>query len=449
MDGPEQNGEDEDARHAAVIAEEFAIARSFARVTTPAERGRAFAILFVSLVCMGAGQSVLFTILPPVSQQLGLSPVQVTTIFAVSAAIWIFSSPYWGGKSDLWGRKPVMLMGLIAFAISFAFFASAMLAGLNRWIPLLAIYPLMIAARSIYGGFGSGTSPAAQAYVADRTTPRERLRGIAIISMAFALGTTFGPVIGSKLTVFGLLAPFYFISALALASALAVWLFLPERTPPRVSAARKSTLRWYEPRMLPFVAFGVILSAVASIPLQTIGFYFMAVLHADKIQAANLAGVGLMESSLAALFAQFVVVQRFRLSARVLTNLGLGFALASNLLFLVAARPEDVDLALVLAGLGFGMARPAFTSGASLSVAPHEQGPVAGLLGASGAAGFILGPVIGKLFEISPYAPYIAGVLCVLGMLAAMRLSHVLRHAGDIPPDTEKDEVAETTVPNA
>ncbi|MBV9043925.1 MAG: hypothetical protein JO294_02275, partial [Alphaproteobacteria bacterium] len=49
-------------------------------VTTREERRRAFAILFVSLLCMGAGQTVLFNILPPLSRQLHMSAVEVTTV---------------------------------------------------------------------------------------------------------------------------------------------------------------------------------------------------------------------------------------------------------------------------------------------------------------------------------------------------------------------------------
>src|ERR1700742_1178721 len=101
------------------------------QVTTRGERRRAFAILFVSLLCMGAGQTVLFNILPPLSRQLHLSAVQTTSVFAVSAAIWVVSATYWGKRSDHWGRKPVMLLGLLSFAASFALFASVMLGGLD------------------------------------------------------------------------------------------------------------------------------------------------------------------------------------------------------------------------------------------------------------------------------------------------------------------------------
>jgi len=437
------------ARHASVIAEEYAVARDFARVTTPVERRRAFGILFVSLLCMGAGQSVIYTILPSLKVQLGLTPFQVTCIFAASALIWIFSSAFWGARSDIWGRKPVMLAGLVAFAVSFAAFASTMLAGLDHLIPAAMIFPLMIASRCIYGTFGSGTSAAAQAYVADRTAPHERLHGVAIISMAFALGTTFGPVIGSALTYVALLAPFYFISALALASAAAIYYFLPERTPPQAHRAQASTLRWYEPRMFPFVAFGLVLSLIGSIPIQTVGFFLQDVLKLDAQGTLRFTSIGLMASALAALFAQFVIVQRFRFSGRLLTAAGLILAALSNMLFLVAHNFPLVVCALILSGLGFGMARPGFTSGASLSVAPHEQGAVAGLIGAAGAAGFIFGPVIGWLYEFSPYVPYAFGAAAMLGLLAAQFLSPVLYRAGDIPPEIEAvEEHTETPVPN-
>ncbi|HWA29524.1 MAG TPA: MFS transporter [Rhizomicrobium sp.] len=418
-------------------------------VTTPAERKRAFVILFISLVCMGAGQSVIYTILPPLGRELGLTPTLITSIFAVSALIWIFSSAFWGVRSDRWGRKPVMLQGLAAFALSFACFATVMHAGLNKWMPAFLIFPALVFSRAIYGTFGSGTNASAQAYVADRTAPHERLRGISIISMAFAFGTTFGPVIGSSLTLFGLYVPFYFIAAWAILSGLAIWYFLPERTPPKSHAVRKTTLRWYEPRMFPFMAFGLVLSLIGAIPIQTSGFFFQDVLHLNAHMTAVYTSIGLMASDMAALFAQFVVVQRMGFSSRTLTIAGICTTVLSNTVFIFVQDFPTLILAMIMSGLGFGMARPGFTSGASLAVSPHEQGAVAGLLNAAGAAGFIFGPMIGWLYEFSPRVPYIFGVCAMLALLAAQFLSRVLRNAGQIPPDMEAiEEPTETPVPN-
>ena len=434
-------------RHAHVIAEEYAVARAYRGVTTPAERSRAFGILFVSLLCMGAGQSVINPILQAIGPSLHLRPVEVNSIFACSALIWIFSSPYWGTRSDVWGRKPVMLLGLVAFAVSFAAFASILELAVRHAIAVTLTFPLLIASRCIFGTFGSGTSAAAQAYIADRTTPKERLSGVAVISMAFALGTTAGPAVGAMLTYVDILTPFYFVSIAAVLSAVAIWLFLPERTPPQAHALRPGTLRWYEPRMFPFVVFGVVLSLVGSIPQLILGFFLHDMLKAGAAEVMRLTSIGFVISALAMLFAQFVIVRRFRRSSRILIVVGILIAAFSNLVFLTAHDFPMAAIALALSGLGIGMARPGFTAGASLSVAPHEQGAVAGLLGTAGAAGFIFGPLIGWLYEIAPPLPYVFGGVAMLGLLAAQFLSPVLYRAGDIPPDSEVvDEHAETPV---
>ena len=180
--------------------------QSFARVTTQAERRRAFAILFGSMMCLGAGQSVMFAVLPSLARELGLSELQASIPFVVSATIWVFTSGFWGSMSDRMGRKPFIVLGLGAFGVSFASFAAMAQAGVNHLIPLMVAYPLMIATRTLYGIFGSGAAPSAQAYVADRTTRAERTQGVATIGAAFGLGTTVGPGIGSVLVVFGLFA---------------------------------------------------------------------------------------------------------------------------------------------------------------------------------------------------------------------------------------------------
>ena len=447
---PRQSTDPESSRHETVLREEADIAHEFARVTTPAERRRAFSVLFVSLVCMGAGQTVLFNVLPPLSRQLNLSTVQTTSIFAVSAAVWVVSSTFWGRKSDHWGRKPVMLLGLLAFAVSFALFASVMLGGLRHWISAAAVFPLLIVSRSLYGLLGSGTAPASQAYVADRTMPAERLQGVATVGSAFGLGTTVGPAIASLFAVFGLLAPFFFISALALASAATIWFLLPERTPPKERERVKVSLKWYDRRILPFVIFAIGLSTASTVPIQTMGFFFMDVLHAKPEAAAQFNMIGQMSSSMAALFAQLVLIQRVHISARAMTNWGLGAAAACSVIFLLSGQFGPLVVALALAGLGFGMARPGFTSGASLSVAPHEQGAVAGIIGGASAMGFIAGPLIGYMYEWSPYIPYIFMGVRMVALFVYMWLSPTLRDAGIIEADVEVvEESAETPVANA
>ena len=158
--------------------------------------------------------------------------------------------------------------------------------------------------------------------------------------------------------------------------------------------------------------------------------------------------IGLMASDMAALFAQFVVVQRMGFSSRALTIAGICTTVLSNAVFIFVQDFPTLILAMMMSGLGFGMARPGFTSGASLAVAPHEQGAVAGLLNAAGAAGFIFGPLIGWLYEFSPRVPYMFGVIAMLLLLAAQFISRVLRDAGKLPTDADEiEDTADTPVP--
>lgn len=431
--------------------EPLATPESFARVTTLSERRRAFTILFLSMMCLGAGQSVMFAVLPSLARELGLSEFRASMPFVFSAAIWVFTSGYWGAKSDRLGRKPIIMLGLTAFGVSFASFAAMAQLGVAHLLPMAAAYPLMIAARALYGAFGSGAAPSAQAYVADRTTRAERTQGVATIGAAFGLGTTVGPGIGSVLVVFGLFAPFYFTAFVAFLSAAAIFLLLPERTAPQAHKPLAVTLRWHDRRVLPFIIFGLGLGTAAAIPVQTVGYLFIDMLRLSPADAPQYVGIGLMASSMAALFAQLVVVQRFNISARALIRWGSIIALVSNLVFVMGHQFGPLVFALVISGLGFGMARPGYAAAASLSVSPEEQGAVAGLTSATAGAGFIFGPIIGTtLYEWHPTAPYVFGAALMAALYAYAVFSPQLREAGMQAPDAEAlEEAPETQVPNA
>jgi MFS family permease len=132
-----------------------------------------------------------------------------------------------------------------------------------------------------------------------------------------------------------------------------------------------------------------------------------------------------------------------------LTNWGLAVAFVSFVIFLLTGHFGPLVFALALSGLGFGMARPGFVSGASLSVTPDEQGAVAGIIGGVSAIGFIFGPVIGWMYERSPYVPYWFGGAMMVLLFAYMWISPTLRNAGDIPPEPEAaEEAAETPIAN-
>lgn len=391
--------------------------------TTLEERKRAFGILFFCLLCLGMGQSLFFAVLPPIARDLGLTEVQVGAIFSLSALLWVLTSPYWGRSSDVWGRKPVMLLGLTGFGTSTIGFAVFIWLGMEGLVSLATLFPMLIFVRAIFGGFGSGTMPASQAYVADRTTRAERASGVATIGAAFGMGTVIGPGVAAALIVFGLLAPFFVVGSLAFLSAFAIWWLLPERTKPREREDKRHRLKLNDARVWPFLTVGVLMAMGQSIVVQVSAFYFQDTLKLGVEEAAQLVGIGMMAMAMSTLFAQLVLIQRFNLSVQTMLRGGTVVMLIAFGLMILGGDYATLVMALVASGLGFGLLRPGLSAAASLSVDPDEQGSIAGYIGSTAAMGHVVNPFIAlPLYQIMPEAPFIlAAVLtAIMGLFMVL-----------------------------
>jgi len=384
---------------------------------------RAFRTLFFCLVSLGMGQSMLFAILPPAATEIGLSPFQVSVIFATSATIWVFMSPRWGRRSDVWGRRPVILVGLLGFAVSMTLLAAMIQIGLWQMLPIALVYPLMIASRCVFALFGSGIGPAAQAYVADRTSRSDRTAGVSMVNAAFGMGQTVGPATGALFAAVGLLAPLYLAAATAVVSAGLIWLLLPEAGPPIAAGQpRPPKMSFRDPRVVPFLWVAGALQAVRSTTAMTLAFFLQATLGLSAAETVQHAGAGFVVLALAGLFAQLVLVQRLRPTARMMMVIGTPIAFLSFVLMVVGDSLAAFLVAQALLGIGLGLVRPGTAAGASLAVEPDEQGAVAGLTNALGVVGNIFGPLLGtKLFEIDPHGPFVLNaVLMVLAFAYIM-----------------------------
>ena len=70
------------------------------------------------LFTVGLGQSFVFVLVPPLARDLGLSEVQTSIIFAISAVAWAMTSAGWGRASDRYGRRNIAILGLVGYAVS-------------------------------------------------------------------------------------------------------------------------------------------------------------------------------------------------------------------------------------------------------------------------------------------------------------------------------------------
>ncbi|MCW5891131.1 MAG: MFS transporter [bacterium] len=396
-----------------------------------ARRPRGFRILFVCLVCIGLGQSMLFAILPPAARELGISPVQISIIFATSATFWIFVSPWWGRQSDVWGRRPVVLIGLLGFGLSMGLLGATIALGGAGLLPPPLVWPLLIASRCVFALVGSGTGPASQAYVADRTSASERARGVAFVSAAVGFGETVGPAVGAVLATLALTAPLFFTAGLSALSAAVIWRWLPEEGPVRKHGEAPRHIRWTDRRVTPFLLVTAALQAVRATTVITFALFLQDVLGLTATEAAQRAGLGFVALAAAGLVSQLVLIQRLQPTPRQMLRAGTPLMLVAFGLLCFADGLPAFLLALAALGAGVGLVRPGSAAGASLAVDADEQGAVAGLLGGLTVLGNVLGPVLGTaLYELDPHAPYLLNAAIMVATLAFVFASPRLRRLG-------------------
>lgn len=376
--------------------------------SSPRQRAVALGILLAGVVCMGMGQTIIFAVLPPLARKMGVGDFQVLSIFMLSALFWVLIGPIWGRRSDAYGRRPFIVIGLSGYAISMTAFATVLHLGLDGVLTGALLYALLLGTRLIYGVIGSATPGAAQAYIADRTPPERRTAGMAAFSAAFGIGAMVGPAFAGAVVALDPLAPLYAVGAAAACSVAAVWFFLPERTAPKERLSRP-TLSPLDRRIRAFLIYGLATAIATAIPIQFIAFYFIDRLGLQSEDALQLVGVALSAAAMASLFSQLVLVQRFNLKPMTLMRVGPILVCIGHAIIASSTMIGPLVFGMLLSGLGAGMLGPGFIGGASLAVRSDEQGSAAGLSNAAGASGFIFAPIIGQFFyAITPSALFIA-----------------------------------------
>ena len=421
------------------------------------DRRGAFRLLFFALMAVGAGNTMLITaVLPLLVRRLELPAWTAGAIFSLSAFLWVVMSPYWGKKSNKWGRRPVAALGMAGFTVSMMLFGLVGMISLEGVITLWPlVFVLLLSSRSLFGVFGAGTNPAAQAYVADRTTKKNRTEEIASLTSGFTFGTAIGPSLaGVLIKQVHLLAPVFVIAVIACTIGICIWFFLPEKRPPQIEKVETKEGKglWRQPGVMPFLIYGIGLSLVSGVMLQTFPYFMLDRLHevgalpdpspGNENPGAGELSIVMTLGALATLTAQLALIPRLKLSPKALMISGSVLLIGSAFLTISLPTLEIFGLAQILYGIGQGFSRPGFTSGASLAVGTSLQGDVAGLVTAANGMGFVASPIFGlwAYENIHPAFPFVfsAVILVMMGIFAFFKAKQTYS------PDDEEETASES-----
>ncbi len=411
---------------------------------------RTFALLFTVMLAIAAGNTALQSVLPALGRSLHAPDSAVAAVFSVSALLWVIAAPFGANRSDRHGRRAMVLVGVGGFTVSLGLCGLCLAMGINGLLGPVATFIAFVAGRVIYGTFGSAAPPAVQAIVAGRTSREERTGALTLLASAFGLGTILGPAIAPYLVMgrlwpegplIGLAGPAFAASAVGVVIWIAAARGLPRDegnahgaaisypsiggqgtgatvTAATAAAETSENIRYFDPRIRPWIVAGLIIGHAQAMTGQAIGFLIIDRMHLPPTEALQPTGLVLMLGAGASLLAQWGLIPMLDLRPRALVLAGATLGACGCVVTGSATTLYGIALGYALIALGMGFARPGFTAGASLGVGAESQGSVAGKVTSVNGAAFVLGPSIGVgLYELWRPLPYLTAagwLVCLL-----------------------------------
>lgn len=382
-------------------------------------------MLMLATIAMGAGMSVNFVVVAPLTRKTGLGEIQVAAILTLSTLLYALMIPRWGRIADRIGRKRVMVFSLSAMGLTNMAFLFALDAGLKGAIAGSSLILLLVFVRLWYGVLSPGLQPASMAAMTDATTPMNRAAGLGMLGAGMSIGSILGPAGAAALAPFGALAPLWGSIVLCLAVGVLIGFSLPKTAPRPRDFVRPKPLAMTDPRVRPHLIFLVSYFIGVGMVQQTLAWFIEDRYRLNETHAGNAGqaavlytGIAFACMAVATIIVQFGYISRVKPDPRKILPIGLALVCTGYISADTFAAFPALCLSFLMVGAGSALAIPSANALGSLSVSRNEQGAAAALLSAAPPAGFVFGPLIGAtLYQINHAFPLIASAVLV-GVLA-------------------------------
>ncbi|HYD73132.1 MAG TPA: TCR/Tet family MFS transporter [Candidatus Binatia bacterium] len=396
----------------------------------------ALAFIFLTVLIDTIGFGIVMPVMPQLIVELTGRPVAQATfiggwLLTSYAVMQFMCGPIVGNLSDRFGRRPVLLASLAAFAIDYA---------LMGFAPSLA---WLFLGRLLAGVAGAVYSPA-WAYVADVSPPEKRAQSFGVMGAAFGVGFILGPALGGLLGELGPRAPFFAAAALGALNFLYGLIVLPES----LTADKRRKFAWKRANplgtLLSLKRYPAVMAIAGAVFLWQLAhqvypssWSFFAEIRYDWSPGeigASLAFVGLLMA-----FTQAV------LTGRIVKKLGeqraVIIGLASGAVSMVLVAFSDAGwfaYVAITAGMLQFVAYPSMNAIMSKQVPPDSQGELQGGVSSLMSLTTIIGPllmtqILGRFSGAGAPIYFPGAAFLLAAVLAIFALLIVLRAGAKAP----------------
>nr|WP_317631243.1 TCR/Tet family MFS transporter [uncultured Flavobacterium sp.] len=384
-------------------------------------KSAAVRFIFITMLIDVIGLGIIIPVIPKLLLELsGVDISEAALIggwlsFAYAITQFIFA-PIIGNLSDQFGRRPIILLSLLFFAIDYVFLAIA---------PTIA----WLFVGRIIAGFTGASISTASAYIADISTKENKTKNFGMIGAAFGIGFIIGPVLGGFLGQYGSRVPFIASAVLCLINFIYGYFILPESLP--LEKRRKFDWKIANPigSILRLKKYPKIILLVLAVFLMYVGhnaihgnwnYFVMYRFNWDE----RMIGISMGTIGLLVAIVQGGLIRWInpKLGNKKSIVLGLTLTTLSFLLFAVANKEWMMFAFLIPYCLG-GIAGPALQAIITEFVPDNEQGQIQGTLSSINSATAIVGPLLmsnvffyfthDKAPFLFPGAPFLLGALLV------------------------------------
>ncbi len=366
-------------------------------------------ILSFTLLVVMLGYGMIQPIIPFLITKLGASGSDLGILASVYAAMQLVCAPLWGTLSDRIGRKPVLLIGVLGYAISMFIFGMAT----QFW--------MLFVARTFSGVLSSAVMPTSMAYMSDNLPEDERSGAIGKLGAAVGLGVVLGPLIAGFLSTESLSLPFFVGSALAALALLLIYLLLPEShlaQSQAPTAQAESFWHWNTLKKVLLGPAGILMLLIFIIAFAMTNFQGIIGLYVVDKFDFNTRQVGAIWMVLGAV----MIVGQGALSGPLVKRFGEVAVIRSALLvgsvgfvaLLLAQGFVPILLATAFFLLAVALISPALTAYIS-TFGGENQGAMMGMNTAFASLGRVAGPLwAGYSFDVNMSYPFISGAVSLL-----------------------------------